>query len=160
MRRLNIPVLAISLVIGLAAQATEPPFTGRFLGSGRACYGTLAVDAKTVSWLTSFSQCQAVPVELVERDDSGGALRVTYRFKTGSSSCRFGALSLSHDGTKNLNTGWQVVGYASEARFIEDKASGYALNAPDMMFCSLIRDPGKNAQSHRRPSQSTQPHSD
>ena len=47
MRRLNIPVLAISLVIGLAAQATEPPFTGRFLGSGRACYGTLAVDAKT-----------------------------------------------------------------------------------------------------------------
>lgn len=159
MRRLNLPFAAITVVIGLTAQATEPPFTGRFLGSGRACYGTLAVDATTISWLTSFSQCQAVPVELVERDDSGGALRVTYRFTRGAPSCRFGALSISHDGAKGVNTGWQVVGYASEARFLADKASGYTMNAPDMMSCALIRDPGKNV-SHRGPSHSPQPHGD
>jgi hypothetical protein len=104
--------------------------------------------------------CIRTWVELVERDDSGGTRRVTYRFKTGSSSCRFGALSLSHDGTKNLNTGWQVVGYASEARFIEDTASGYTMNAPDMMACALIRDPGKHVKNHRMPSHSTLPHSE
>ncbi len=149
MRRLKLPVAAIGIAIGFAAQAAEPPFTGRFLGSGRACYGTFAVHAKTVSWLTSFSQCQAVPVELVERDDSGGVLRLTYRFTRGASSCRFGTVSLAHDGSKSQDIGWQVVGYASEARFLEDKASGYTMNAPDMTSCSLIRDPGKNVRRRR-----------
>ena len=147
MRRLKLPVAAISIAIGIAAQAAEPPFP--FLGSGRACYGTFAVHAKTVSWLTSFSQCQAVPVELVERDDSGGALRLTYRFTRGASSCRFRTVSLAHDGSQSQEIGWQVVGYASEARFLEDKASGYTMNAPDMMSCSLIRDPGKNDRRRR-----------
>lgn len=159
MRILNLPVAALTIAFGVVAHAAEPPFTGRFIGSGRACYGTLAVDAKSVSWLTSFSQCQAVPVELVERDDSGGVLRVTYRFKTGSSSCRFGALTLSHDGSKGADLGWQVVGYPSEARFIEDKSSGYTMNSPDMMSCALIRDPGNGAKYHRTPRQLTQPHS-
>lgn len=149
MRRLNLPVAVLSMTIGLLAQAAEPPFTGRFLGSGRACYGALAIDAKTASWLTSFSQCRAMPVELVERDDNGGALRITYRFKTGSSSCRFGAFSLSHEGATNSDIGWQIVGYPSEARFIEDKASGYTMNAPDMMSCALIRDPGTRTRRHR-----------
>lgn len=149
MRRLNLPLAMISITVGLVAQAAEPPFTGHFLGSGRACYGTLAIDATTASWLTSFSQCRAMPVELVERDDNGGALRLTYRFKGVSASCLYGAFSLSHDGTKNRDAGWQVVGYPSEARFIEDKASGYTMNAPDMMSCALIRDPGKHAQRHR-----------
>lgn len=159
MRSLNLYVASLTIAIGQVANAAEPPFSGRFIGSGRACYGTLAVDAKSVSWLTSFSQCQAVPVELVERDDSGGALRVTFRFKPGSSSCRFGALSLSHDGSKNPDIGWQVVGYASEARFIEDKSSGFTMNAPDMMSCALVRDPGSGATKHRMPRQPAQPHS-
>lgn len=157
MRHLNLPMTMICIAISLTAQAAEPPFTGRFLGSGRACYGTLVVSATTISWLTSFSQCQAVPVELVERDDSGRTVRATYRFKTRSSSCRFTALSLSHDGTKNPDIGWQAVGYASEARFNEDKASGYTINTPDMMSCALIRDPGRHGKSSRGSSQSTKP---
>lgn len=155
MRNLNFPAAALSIAIGLAAHAAEPPFAGRFIGSGRACYGTLAVDAKSVSWLTSLSQCHAVPVDLIERDDSGGALRLSYRFKTAASSCRFGALSLLHDASKSPDIGWQVVGYRSEARFIEDKSSGYTMNAPDLMSCALIRDPGNGAGNQRRPGQLT-----
>ena len=64
-------VLTLCLAVGLTAQAGEAPFTGRFLGIGRACHGMLAVRTKTISWLTSFSQCQALPYELVERTDSG-----------------------------------------------------------------------------------------
>lgn len=149
MRTLKLAAAAISVAISLGAQAAAPPFTGRFLGTGRACFGTLAVHTKTVSWLTSFSQCQALPVELVERDDSGGALRLTYRFTRGTSLCRFGVLSLAHDESKDLDTGWQVVGYATEASFRADKANGYTRNAPDMMSCYLIRDPARNVRNQR-----------
>lgn len=61
----------------------------------------------------------------------------------------------------NMNTGWQVVGYASEARFIQDKAIGYTMNAPDMMSYALRRDdPGMHAKNHRMPTHSTLPRSE
>jgi hypothetical protein len=143
MRFLKRSSAAISIAVGLAAQAAEPPFTGRFLGTGWACYGALAIQAKTVSWLTSFSQCKALPVALADRDESGGSLRITYRFTRSASSCRFSVVSLFHDGSKDQNTGWQIVGYVTMASFLAGKASGYTMNTPDMMSCYLIPDAAK-----------------
>lgn len=143
MHLIKMSAAAFSVIISLAAHAAEPPFTGRFLGTGRACYGTLAVQAKTVSWMTSFSQCKALPATLADRDDSGGSMRLTYRFTRSASSCRFGVVSLSHDKSKDPNSGWQVVGYATEASFVADKASGYKMHTPDIMSCYLIPDPAK-----------------
>lgn len=147
MRSLRAAAAAFCIFFSVSAQA-ETPFTGRFLGTGRACYGTLAVQTKTVSWLTSFSQCQTMPVDLIEQDDSGGSLRQTYRFTRGSTSCRFGVVTLTHDGSKNQDIGWQVVGYPTEASYLEDKARGFSTSAPDIMACYLIRDPGQDARGH------------
>jgi hypothetical protein len=124
------------------ASAEIQPLTGRFLGSGRACYGTLAVRSKTISWLTTFSQCKAVPYELIERNEQAGALRVTYRLKQSNASCRYTILSLTHMGPEG-DSGWDVTGYGSEQSYRADKSSGYKSKADDMMSCYLTRDPGK-----------------
>ncbi len=148
MRRVRAAAAAISIALSVGAQASTP-FTGRFLGTGRACYGTLSVQPKTVSWLTIFSQCQALPANLIEQENAGGSVRRTYRFTRGSSSCRFEVLSLSHDDSKDSDIGWQVVGYPAEASFLQDKAGGFFTQSPDIMACYLTRDPAKNVQGHR-----------
>lgn len=148
MRSVKAAAAVVCIALSIGAQAATP-FTGRFLGTGRACYGRLAVQTKTVTWLTSFSQCQALPADLIEQDDAGGLLRRTYRFTSGSPACRFEVVSLSHDGSKNLDTGWQVVGYRTKASFLQDKAGDFSTNSPGIMACYLTRDPAENIRAHR-----------
>ena len=135
--------LILCLAVGLTAQAGEAPFTGRFLGTGRACYGMLAVRTKTISWLTSFSQCQTLPYELVERTDSGGRLRITWRFTRSIPACRYQLISLTHDGGPDHDIGWNVTGYGSEQSYLTDRSAGYPADAPDALSCYLVRDSGK-----------------
>lgn len=150
MRAMTGGVLIPFLLACLAARAAEPPFTGRFLGTGRACYGTLAVRSKTISWLTSFSQCRDLPYELVARDDGGGRLRLTYRFTRGAPACRYQLISLTHDGSRDQDTGWEVTGYGAAQSYLADKASAYTTHAPDTMSCYLIRDPGQQRPGRRQ----------
>ena len=137
-------VLTLCMALGLAAQAGEAPFTGRFIGTGRACYGMLAVRTKTISWLTSFSQCQALPYELVEQTDSGGHLRITWRFTRSIPACRYRLISLTHDGGHDQDIGWNITGYGSEQSYLADRSTGYTANPPDALSCYLVRDSGKN----------------
>lgn len=148
MRSVRAAAAAVGMALSVGVHA-DTPFTGRFIGTGRACYGSLAVQPETVSWLTSFSQCRTLPVALIEQDDSGGSPRRTFRFTRGSPSCRFEVLSLTHDSAKGMDIGWQVVGYPTQASFLQDKASGFTTNTSEMMACYLIRDPGKNVRSPR-----------
>jgi hypothetical protein len=127
--------------IAIAQAATQTP-PGRFQGSGRACDGTLEVRTKSISWLTTFSQCKAMPYALIERHEQGGETRITYRLKSRASSCRYAILSLTHKGLAE-DTGWDVTGYGSEQSYQADKTSGYQAKAEDMMSCYLTRNPGK-----------------
>ncbi|SEO53505.1 hypothetical protein SAMN05428959_109159 [Duganella sp. CF517] len=131
--------LALCMAAGLTAQAGEAPFTGRFLGTGRACYGMLAVRTQTISWLTTFSQCQA-PHKLVEHTDSDGHLRITWRFTRIIPGCRYELISLTHDGGPNQDIGWSVTGYGSEQSYLNDKRAGYKAATPDTMSCYLVRE--------------------
>jgi hypothetical protein len=123
-----------------AVQAEASPFFGRFQGTGRACYGTLAVTAKTISWQTPFSQCKSMPYELIERASREGKMRMTYRLKPGAS-CRYTVLTLTHSGTID-DTGWEVTAYGSETSYQTDKSSGYKTRSEDMLSCRLVRDDG------------------
>ncbi len=134
--------LTLCMAMALMAQAGEAPFTGRFLGTGRSCYGMFAVRTQTISWMTSFSQCQA-PYELVERTDSDGHLRITWRFTQSIPACRYQLISLTHDGGHDQDIGWNVTGYGSEQSYLLDKGAGYTAATPDMMSCYLVRDSGK-----------------
>jgi len=138
-------VLALCMATALTAQAGEAPFTGHFLGTGRACYGMLAVRTKTISWLTSFSQCQKLPYELVERTDRNGHLRITWRFTRSSPACRYRLISLEHNGGPDHDTGWNVTGYGSEQSYVSDKAADYTADTPDALSCYLVRDSGKDS---------------
>jgi hypothetical protein len=148
MRPIAYVLIGTCMMAIAAAQAETRPLTGRFQGSGRACYGTLDVRTKTISWLTTFSQCNSTPYELIERNEQGEELRMTYRLKPGTDTCRYAILSLTHAGVAE-NTGWDVTGYGSEQSYQTDKASGYKAKAEDMMSCYLTRDPGKGARTKR-----------
>ncbi len=137
-------VLALCLVMGAPALASETPFTGHFLGSGRACYGMFAVRTKTISWLTSFSQCQALPYELVEHTDSAGRWRSTWRLTRSAPACRYRVISLAHNGGPNKDIGWIIIGYGSEQSYLADKASDFQADSADALSCSVVRDQGKD----------------
>ena len=130
---------------GTDGQAGEAPFTGRFVGTGRACYGMLAVHTQTISWLTTFSQRQA-PYTLVEHTDSDGHLRITWRFTRSIPACRYHLISLTHDGGPDQDIGWNVTGYGSEQSYLADKRAGYTAATPDTMSCYLVRNSGKEAR--------------
>jgi hypothetical protein len=142
MRPIAHVLIGACLVATFSVRAETHQLGGRFMGSGRACYGPLTVGTKTISWLTPFSQCKSVPYALIERDVHGDVSRVTYRLKTNAGSCRYTVLSLTHKGGA-AHTGWDVTGYGSEQSYQDDKASGYQAKSEDIMSCYLIRDPGK-----------------
>lgn len=135
-----IPALALGVLFA-HTHASSTPLTGHFIGSGRACYGTLAIATKTISWNTAFSHCKASPFRLVEEINVDGRRRLTFEFSETAPACRFKVISLTHDENSGEETGWEVTGYADPASYQADKDSAYTRNTPDIMSCALVRDP-------------------
>jgi len=99
-------LLALAIGVFFAhTHASTPPLTGHFVGTGRACYGTLALTQKTISWNTAFSHCKARPFHLVDDGQAGGKRRLTFEFTETASACRFRVISLTHDETGDTDTG-------------------------------------------------------
>lgn len=73
--------LILVVIVGLPVQAASMAPSGTFAGTGRSCHGSFAVTPSSIYWITPFSQCEAVPVQLRERQDEKGRPRVTYRLK-------------------------------------------------------------------------------
>jgi hypothetical protein len=131
--------LAISVLL-TQTHASESSLTGHFIGTGRACYGTLAITQKTISWNTAFSHCKARPFRLAENERVGEKQRLTFEFSDTAPACRFQVISLTHDENSGADSGWEATGYADLASYQTDQRSGYTRNAPDMMSCALVRD--------------------
>lgn len=135
-RTLNV-LLSILLFVSTSL-AAEAPFTSAFQGTGRACYGGLYVRTKTISWLTSFSRCQKVPYEMLERQENGHDRRFTFRLKQHPKGCRFEVLYLYHRDIPNPDIDWHVIGYASLTDYRADKQDGFKANSPNAQACSLV----------------------
>lgn len=142
MRMIGYAFIGAIVAGAMTARAESETVTGRFEGTGRACYGTLSIQAKTLSWLTPFSQCKSMPYRLVDQENHGGKTRMTYRLTSPPSNCHFAVVSLSHTGLTE-NTGWEVTGYGSQQSYLADKGSGYQARTEDMMSCYLVRVPEK-----------------
>jgi hypothetical protein len=132
-------ILFLAVVAGLPVQAASLTPRATFTGEGRSCHGSLAITAPTISWMTPFSQCKAVPVQLLERRDENGHVRLTYRLKRQPRHCLYRIVMLHHESSANDDDAWSVVGYGSAETYESDKKSGYTLNAPDMIICPLTR---------------------
>ncbi|MGV7208264.1 hypothetical protein ACLB1G_10470 [Oxalobacteraceae bacterium A2-2] len=126
-------------------QAAGPELTERFHGTGRACSGELIIRQAAISWVTPFSTCASVPDELLEQGNDGGNERRTYRLLQAPPACRYRILFLTHDKSMSPNAGWEITAYGQEQSYRRDKESGYQADAPDMMSCYLLRQPGRHA---------------
>jgi hypothetical protein len=130
------------LITAGTAQAAPQLSTSSFQGTGRACYGTLNIHPKTISWITPFSQCKSMSYTLVNQERQNGQSRMTYRLTSHAESCRYAVISLTHAGPA-ANTGWEVTGYGSEQSYLADKSAGYQAKTEDAMSCYLVRNAGK-----------------
>jgi hypothetical protein len=144
MRIISHACISAILFTAVTAQAEPKLSTKSFQGTGRACYGTLTVQPKTISWLTPFSQCKSMSYVLASQEKQNGQSRMTYRLTSHAEHCRYAVVSLTHAGPDS-NTGWEVTGYGSEQSYLADKSNGYQAKADDIMSCSLVR----NTESHR-----------
>jgi len=141
MRGLNC-VAAITLAwLAPAFQVQAEKLTGTFTGTGRACFGKLAVHAKTISWSTTFSRCELLPYELIEQTTDADVARYSFKFTRHSPQCRYRYITVTHRAESGADIGWNVIGYGSEQSYLADKANGYKANAPDAMACYLILEP-------------------
>jgi len=130
-----------ALIVSLwqaTGSAAEPPFTGTFEGTGRACYGGLYVRTKTISWSTPFSACKRVPYEVLERSEKGNERRFTFRLKSSSKACRYGVLYLYHGASANADIDWHVIGYATFEDYKADQQNGFKADSPQALSCSLV----------------------
>ncbi|MGZ5201056.1 MAG: hypothetical protein ACXWC4_14905 [Telluria sp.] len=143
MRTIDRVIGAVCLIVPSLVFADARAITGRFVGTGRSCSGTLNLSEKTISWLTPFSQCKPAPYQVIEQTNDGDRLRLTVQMNAKASSCLYSIVSLSHHGSAP-DTGWEVTGYGKKESYEADKASGYQSRAQDMMSCYLVRDPARH----------------
>lgn len=144
--------IGIFLLLGAQAHITELA-PANFSGTGRSCFGTLSIQSKTISWTTPFSQCNALPYELLEQDSSGDRIRYTFRFTRTARACHYSILSLTHDKAQSAGLGWEVTGYDLKQSYLTDKANNYQDNLTGMMSCYLVRnqDKEKKTSDNRTP---------
>jgi hypothetical protein len=106
---------------------------GNYIGSGRACYGTLTITAARITWMTPFSRCDSSPYTVRNRQEGPDGLRVVYEFLRPSGKCLYHVLVLTHAAVADSGIGWNVVGYASldaAARSQTEDALGCYLYRP------------------------------
>lgn len=58
-------LLALLAVPACSAANKQKPVSEVYVGGGRACAGKLIIKAKTISWMTPFSQCSSQAYKLV-----------------------------------------------------------------------------------------------
>jgi hypothetical protein len=133
--------LATALALGFTARAqgvVAQRFTGSFRGTGRACYGRLDVRTRTLSWLTSFSQCQSVPYQVLEQHEHGDERSFAFHLEQPTKGCRFQVVYLHHRDAPERDTGWEGIGYASLEDYRADEAQGFKAGPASSLACELI----------------------
>jgi hypothetical protein len=140
MRRSLTCMVALALIcLEPLAHAQPQRLTGKFTGTGRACSGRVVVRAKTISWISSFSRCEALPYERIEQTGEAGVVRYSFRFTRNLPGCLYRYITISHHEPEGADVGWEIIGYGSERSYLADKAGGYKAEGEDALSCYLIR---------------------
>lgn len=144
MRALKQACSFVGATMALTATCQEMSLPAQFHGTGRACYGDLTIERKTITWHTPFSQCGPTSYSLMGETGIAEHTRYTYLLHTSDSLCRYRVLSVTHVRGKSGKIGWEVTGYGTEVSYRADKASGYSNNTPDIISCYLVQSPAGN----------------
>ncbi|HUA99277.1 MAG TPA: hypothetical protein VMA34_13190 [Terracidiphilus sp.] len=130
--------LLASAVLVTQACGAHRAFTGSFEGTGRACSGTLTVEARSLSWLTPFSKCRKVPYETIDQSVSGHQQQYAFQLKQHAHDCLYTVLYLAHQNDANMDIHWNVIGYATMRDYEADKQQGYKAASPSDLSCYLV----------------------
>ncbi len=123
-------LLCIAATATYAADAA--PLNATFSGTGRACYGTLKVNQKQVTWKTPFSKCATRSFQVSELEAQDGRKRLLYELKEISKSCNYRTLVLTHPEPQQLESTWSLTAYRSYADY-------QASSTVHSMSCALVR---------------------
>lgn len=129
LKRCGFAVLLATIGWCVPGKAGNAVFTGTFEGSGRACYGKLAIGEKTLSWKTSWSACRMLPYDVLESRDLKNEKHFTYLLKKRNKECLFSVVSLDHGDSSNPGIDWHATGYLTlddfKAASVENSTSCY-----------------------------------
>ncbi|RQO47442.1 hypothetical protein DBV14_21230 [Variovorax sp. KBW07] len=127
--RVAVPFLALGLASS-AALAADKPFTGYFVGNGRACTGNLYIRTKTVEWHTPFSVCKPAGYEVLEKDFTETHKRLALRLKTRSKHCGHAVIEVEQAAQVSPYA-WNITGYPSLEAFQKRELPGWKHSALD-----------------------------
>ncbi|MGJ7529155.1 hypothetical protein [Variovorax sp. GB1P17] len=116
MRTLKITVLLLALDLAGAAFAADRPFTGYFVGNGRACTGNLYIRTQTLEWHTPFSICKSTGYKVLEKDFTGAHKRLALQLKSRSKHCGSAVIQVEQAAGVSPYS-WNVTGYPSLEAF-------------------------------------------
>jgi hypothetical protein len=124
--------LIFSLNLPASGQPNAPLLTGNFEGTGRACYGTLEIKTKKLSWQTPFSRCKLQEYQVINRQENGKDLRIAYKLSKPSKSCLYSVIELHRFAPDSPPPEylWDAAGYKS----IKD----YESHSEDRLNCTLV----------------------
>lgn len=131
-------VLILNLLLVFLASAKAQTFTGAFEGTGRACSGSLVVEAKSISWMTPFSKCRKVAYEVLDQGGGGNKQYYAFQLKQQQRGCLYSVLYLTHEEAANMDINWNVIGYASLKQYEADKQKGFETVPGSSLSCYLV----------------------
>jgi hypothetical protein len=111
----------------------EAPLVGTWQGGGRACSGTLTINARTLSWKTAFVRCEIMSYRVTALGEPDTALQQRlYRLQGAQPTCLFQSLVLTRPTLAGGEPNWEVVAFRTDA----DRLAG---RMDDAMACPLVR---------------------
>ncbi|MFC5475381.1 hypothetical protein [Paraherbaspirillum soli] len=113
MHTIKIAGLCLAVALTSNAAAADKPFTGKFFGNGRACYGGLYVRSRTIEWHSTYSACERGRYQVLEQDMNGTEPRIAYLLKQRSKHCRYEVIELYQYNDEV----WSAKGYRSLEAF-------------------------------------------
>ena len=139
--RLGILIACFANGMACAQEAPDPtepwPFTAAFVGTGRICYGGLFIRERTISWLTTYSQCQKIPYEVLEHRAEGNERHIVFRLQKKPPYCRHRIIYLMHVDKPNFGIGWGAIGFETLQQLQDARKVDWTAKPASSQWCYL-----------------------
>jgi hypothetical protein len=103
------------VLVAAGQQAASKPPHLNLTSDGHACSGSFTLTSKRVSWKSSFSNCRALPYQVISGKQSDWLLGIEK-----NQACPFSVLHLTQKDPQIWGTMWNVDGYESLESYRQD----------------------------------------
>lgn len=117
----------------MAAPPLDSGFMGTYDGTGRACYGTVRLTAKTFSWRSPFQSVRNAPYDVVEEKTDNKSKILTIKLRKYSCKWQLPIIYLEHNAEEH-ELAWSIVGFTSMEDFKK-------MDTGNTLMCPLVKRP-------------------